>query len=52
MGNVHIGGSAIGSPVVIKQMLELAAKENVQPWIIKRPLDDVKLTFWKNTTKC
>ncbi|KAL8286123.1 hypothetical protein RQP46_004611 [Phenoliferia psychrophenolica] len=41
MNNVHIGGSAIGSPSVIKDMLELAAKENVKPWIIKRPLDDV-----------
>ncbi|KAL8286163.1 hypothetical protein RQP46_004651 [Phenoliferia psychrophenolica] len=41
MNNVHIGGSAIGAPSVIKEMLELAAKENVQPWIVKRPLDDV-----------
>lgn len=41
MNNVHIGGSAIGAPVVIKEMLELAAKENVRPWIIKRPMDDV-----------
>ena len=27
MGNIHIGGSAIGSPTLIKSMLELAAKE-------------------------
>jgi alcohol dehydrogenase (NADP+) len=45
MNNVHLGGSAIGSPKVIKEMLELAAKQNVQPWIIKRKLDDVNQTI-------
>ncbi|KAI5477824.1 alcohol dehydrogenase (NADP+) [Pseudohyphozyma bogoriensis] len=41
MNNVHIGGSAIGSPAVIKEMLALAAKQEIHPWIIKRPIDDV-----------
>ena len=35
------GGSAIGSPKVMKEMLELAATQNIKPWIIKRPMDDV-----------
>lgn len=38
---VHIGGSAIGAPVLIKEMLELAATQKIHPWIIKRPMDDV-----------
>jgi len=41
MNNVHIGGSAIGDPEIIKEMLELAAKQNVKSWITKRPMDDV-----------
>ncbi|GJN94742.1 hypothetical protein Rhopal_007834-T1 [Rhodotorula paludigena] len=40
MNNVHIGGSAIGSPTIIKEMLELAAKQNIKSWIEKRPLED------------
>lgn len=35
------GGSAIGSPKVIKEMLDLAAKQDIKSWIIKRPLEDV-----------
>lgn len=41
MNNVSIGGSAIGSPKIIKDMLELAATQDIHPWIIKRPMDDV-----------
>ncbi|BGP35910.1 hypothetical protein JCM10296v2_007762 [Rhodotorula toruloides] len=41
MGNVHLGGSAIGSPSTIKEMLELAAKQNIKSWIEKRPMEDV-----------
>lgn len=41
MNNVHIGGSAIGSPKLIKEMLALAATQKIHPWIIKRKLDDV-----------
>ncbi|BGP35901.1 hypothetical protein JCM10296v2_007753 [Rhodotorula toruloides] len=40
-GNVHLGGSAIGSPSTIKEMLELAAKQNIKSWIEKRSMEDV-----------
>lgn len=36
----HIGGSAIGSPVDIKEMLELAGKVQLKPWIEQRPMSD------------
>lgn len=35
-----IGGSAIGAPHEIEEMLELTAKKSVKPWIQKRPLKD------------
>lgn len=35
-----IGGSAIGAPHEIAEMLELTAKKGVKPWIQKRPLKD------------
>lgn len=41
MNNIHLTGSAIGSPKIIKEMLELAAKQDIKGWIIKRPMDDV-----------
>ncbi|GAA5828574.1 hypothetical protein JCM11251_000859 [Rhodosporidiobolus azoricus] len=40
MHNVAIGGSAIGSPATIKEMLALAAKQDVKSWIQKRPMED------------
>ncbi|GAA5872442.1 hypothetical protein JCM3774_004522 [Rhodotorula dairenensis] len=40
MNNVHLGGSAIGSPKLINEMLELASKQNIKPWVTKRPLED------------
>ncbi|GAA5890547.1 hypothetical protein JCM6882_002957 [Rhodosporidiobolus microsporus] len=40
MSNVLIGGSAIGSPATINEMLALAAKQNVESWIEKRPLEE------------
>lgn len=40
-GNVSMGGSLIGSPSMIKDMLELAAKQKIVPWIEKRDLEDV-----------
>jgi len=36
---VKIGGSAIGSPKEIREMLDLAAAKGVHPWINKKPLD-------------
>jgi len=41
MNNIHLCGSAIGSPAVIREMLDLAAEKGVKPWITKRPLEDV-----------
>lgn len=41
---VKIGGSAIGSPKQIMQMLELSAEKGVHPWIQKRPLNDANKT--------
>lgn len=38
---MSIGGSAIGSPALIREMLALAAAKDVESWIIKRPLNDV-----------
>ncbi|KAF6226372.1 hypothetical protein HO133_009238 [Letharia lupina] len=35
-----IGGSAIGAPHEIEEMLELTAKKGVKPWIQKRPMKD------------
>ncbi|BGP58581.1 hypothetical protein JCM8202_002343 [Rhodotorula sphaerocarpa] len=41
LNNVHIGGSCIGSPKIIAEMLEVAAKQKISPWVTKRPLEDV-----------
>ncbi|CAH0002589.1 unnamed protein product [Clonostachys byssicola] len=41
LGNeIKIGGSGIGSPDDIREMLELAAEKGVKPWVEKRPLKD------------
>ncbi|KAI8985206.1 chaperonin 10-like protein [Pilobolus umbonatus] len=37
---VSLVGSTIGSPAVIEEMLEFAAKHNVKPWITKYPMKD------------
>ena len=37
---VKIGGSAIGSPQDIRDMLDLAAKKGIHSWIQKRPMMD------------
>lgn len=44
MNNVSIGGSAIGSPAVIREMLEVASKHEVHPWIEKRPMEQINQT--------
>ncbi|WVQ81645.1 hypothetical protein IAT38_003769 [Cryptococcus sp. DSM 104549] len=41
MNNVHIGGSSIGSPATIREMLQLAADQKIHPWIKKYKMDDV-----------
>ena len=40
LNNVFLGGSAIGSPKEIAEMLELAAKQNIHGWIQTRPMKD------------
>ena len=37
---VKIGGSSVGSPKEIEEMLNLAAEKKVKPWIQERPLKD------------
>lgn len=37
---IKIGGSAIGSPHEIEEMLKLAADQKIKPWIQERPLKD------------
>jgi len=39
--SADMGGSQIGSPDEIRQMLDLAAKHNVLPWIQKYNMDDI-----------
>ena len=39
-----IGGSAIGAPHEIEEMLELTAKKGVKPWIQPRPMKDANKT--------
>lgn len=41
MSNVSLGGSLIGAPSVIKEMLALAAEQKVESWIEKVPMDEV-----------
>jgi len=41
---VKIGGSNIGSPTQIQEMLELSAKKGIHPWIQKRPMHDANKT--------
>lgn len=38
---VYLGGSAIGSPATIREMLAFAAEKQIAPWIVKRPLSQV-----------
>ncbi|PLB48411.1 GroES-like protein [Aspergillus steynii IBT 23096] len=40
MKRVKFGGSLIGSPSEIREMLELAAEKNVQTWVQERPMQD------------
>jgi D-arabinose 1-dehydrogenase-like Zn-dependent alcohol dehydrogenase len=38
---LKLGGSMIGSPAEIDEMLQLAVDKRVQAWIQTRPMDDV-----------
>jgi alcohol dehydrogenase (NADP+) len=35
-----VGGSAIGSPEEIREMLQLAAERKIKPWVETRPMKD------------
>ncbi|KAJ5660713.1 NADP-dependent alcohol dehydrogenase 7 [Penicillium longicatenatum] len=37
---IKLGGSLIGSPDDIREMLELAAAKNIKPWIEERPMKE------------
>lgn len=37
---IKVGGSAIGSPDEIREMLQLAVDKKVKPWIQKRPMKE------------
>ena len=39
-GGIKVGGSAIGSPAEIDEMLKIAADKKVKPWIQKRKMKD------------
>jgi alcohol dehydrogenase (NADP+) len=39
-GGLKVGGSGIGAPWEIKEMLEFAAEKGVKPWIQKRPMKE------------
>jgi alcohol dehydrogenase (NADP+) len=40
IGRKSLVGSMIGSPGEIREMLQLAAEKNVQPWVEERPMKD------------
>ncbi|KAL3484821.1 chaperonin 10-like protein [Aspergillus germanicus] len=40
MNGVKLGGSLIGSPDVIREMLQLAADKKIQPWVEQRPMKE------------
>jgi len=41
LNNVFLGGSAIGSPERIAEMLQLASKQDLKGWVQMRPMSDV-----------
>lgn len=40
LGGIKVGGSGIGSPTEIREMLLLAAERGLKPWVQQRPLSD------------
>ena len=40
MRGAKMGGSLIGSPSDLRDMLQLAADKKIQPWIEERPMKD------------
>lgn len=44
VNGIKIGGSAIGSPALIEEMLQLAVDKNIKPWVQTRPLKEANQT--------
>lgn len=40
LNRVRMTGSCIGSPSELREMLALAEKKNIRPWIVKRPMSE------------
>lgn len=40
MNGIKVGGSGIGSPGEIEEMLLLASEQQLKPWVQQRPLSD------------
>jgi alcohol dehydrogenase (NADP+) len=40
MKGAKIGGSAVGNPQQIEDMLQLMAEKGIQPWIQQRPMQE------------
>lgn len=40
LSGIKIGGSAVGSPREISEMLQLAADKKIKSWVQERPLKD------------
>ena len=41
MKGISFGGSLIGPPSMIKEMLDVAVKHNVKPWTSSHPMSEV-----------
>jgi len=50
-GGRYIGGSMVGDPKQIEEMLELAAKQDLKTWIEPYPMEKVNEAIVKLTTK-
>jgi alcohol dehydrogenase (NADP+) len=51
---LKVGGSVIGSPDEVKEMLDFAAKKKIKPWIQMKPMKDANkiiLDFEKGTPR-
>ncbi|CAK7221303.1 hypothetical protein SCUCBS95973_004448 [Sporothrix curviconia] len=46
VGNgIKVGGSAIGAPHEIQEMLKLAAEKEIKPWVTVRPMSDANMAI-------
>lgn len=44
MTGIKVGGSGIGSPAEIEEMLQLAADKKIKAWVEKRPMKEANQT--------